>query len=104
MKHTAGPWLIATSNSWRRIVSRDYNSVCEPITQNDGHPDLYFRNGGADGPDARLIALAPVMWQALVDAAIDLRGHRKSRMDIASNIERVLAELERSDECTTTQK
>lgn len=57
--HTPGPWMIATSNSWRRILSRDGESVCEPIKQNDGHPDLYFRNGGEDGPDARLIAAAP---------------------------------------------
>lgn len=54
---TPGPWIIATSNSWRRIVTAHrMESVCEPITQNDGHPDLYFRNGGPDGPDARLIA------------------------------------------------
>lgn len=53
---TPGPWIIATSNSWRRIVTAHrMESVCEPITQNDGHPDLYFRNGGASGPDARLI-------------------------------------------------
>ena len=27
----------------------------------DGHPDLYFPNGGQDGPDARLIADAPML-------------------------------------------
>lgn len=60
-QHTPGPWLIATSNSWRRIVSthRGMTHVCEPITQNDGHPDLYFKNGGPDGPDAKLIEAAP---------------------------------------------
>jgi len=42
-------------------------SVCEPITQNDGHPDLHFRNGGADGPDARLIAAAPELLAKLND-------------------------------------
>lgn len=40
-------------------------SVCEPIKQNDGHPDLYFRNGGAEGPDARLIAAAPDLLEAV---------------------------------------
>lgn len=71
-KHTEGPWLIATSNSWRRIVSNGrggMQSVCEPIKQNDGHPDLYFANGGADGPDARLLAAAPELLKALQSAA-----------------------------------
>lgn len=64
--HTPGPWLIATSNSWRRFVAQDMTPVCEPVTQNDGHPDLYFRNGGADGPDASLIACAPELLDALI--------------------------------------
>lgn len=63
-QHTPGPWLIATSNSWRRIVSVRGDSVCEPCTQHDGHPDLWFRNGGHDGPDARLIAAAPELLQS----------------------------------------
>jgi len=64
-QHTPGPWIVATSNSWRRIVSAHRTeSVCEPVKQNDGHPDLYFRNGGADGPDARLIAAAPELLAA----------------------------------------
>ncbi len=67
MSYTPGPWMVATSNSWRRIVSTagGYTPVCEPITQNDGHPDLHFRNGGEDGPDARLIAAAPCLLDAL---------------------------------------
>ena len=69
-KHTPGPWLLATSNSWRRFVSespdvRGNPHVCEPITQNDGHPDLHFANGGPDGPDAHLIAAAPELLEAL---------------------------------------
>lgn len=62
--HTPGPWLVATSNSRRRIVSRDHARVCEPVIQIDGHPNLYFRNGGFDGPDARLIAAAPDLLAA----------------------------------------
>lgn len=58
--------MVANSNSWRRIVAVPMQSVCEPITQNDGHPDLYFRNGGADGPDARLIAAAPDLLEAVI--------------------------------------
>lgn len=64
--HTPGPWMVATSNSWRRIVSRDHGSVCEPIVHHsDHHPDLIFRNGGEDGPDARLLAAAPELLEAL---------------------------------------
>lgn len=64
-KHTPGPWIVATSNSWRRILGARSESVCEPIKQNDGHSDLYFRNGGSDGPDARLITAAPDLLVAL---------------------------------------
>jgi hypothetical protein len=38
---------------------------------------------------------------ALLVVLVELWGHRKSRVDIALYIERVLAELERSDECMT---
>ncbi len=62
--HTPGPWIIATSNSYRRILSERHVGVCEPITQSDGHPDLHFRNGGFNGPDARLIAAAPELLEA----------------------------------------
>lgn len=63
--HTPGPWFLATSNSWRRFVSQGMTPVCEPIVQNDGHPDLYFRNGGEDGPDACLIEAAPDLLELL---------------------------------------
>jgi hypothetical protein len=39
--------------------------------------------------------------QALLTVLVMLNEHGKSRMDIALYIERVLAELERSDECMT---
>jgi len=62
--HTPGPWLIATSNSWRRIVSQHGDVICGQCNQPDGHPDLTFPNGGADGPDARLMAAAPDLLEA----------------------------------------
>ena len=63
--HTPGPWLVATSNSWRRIVSQRGDVVCGPCNQPDGHPDLTFPNGGAEGPDARLLVAAPDLLEAL---------------------------------------
>jgi hypothetical protein len=65
-KHTPGPWMVADSNSYRRIVRTDrYEPVCCPVTQRDGHPDLQFPNGGYKGPDARLIAAAPDLYKEL---------------------------------------
>ena len=69
--HTPGPWLVATSNSWRRILASDGSHVCQPVTQKDGHPDLLFANGGQDGPDARLIAAAPDLLAALLSLLSD---------------------------------
>lgn len=66
MTHTPGPWMVETSNSWRRIgTGSGGGNVCCPITQNDGHPDLYFKNGGPEGPDAHLITAAPDLLAAL---------------------------------------
>lgn len=72
--HTPGPWMVATSNSWRRIVSQRMTPVCEPIVQNDGHPDLHFRNGGPDGVDARLLVAGPVLANELAKCIGALRG------------------------------
>jgi hypothetical protein len=68
-KHSPMPWSVWTSNSWRRIGSDAVGgmSVCEPTKQPDGHPDLFFRNGGPSGPDARLICAAPDLLAALRD-------------------------------------
>lgn len=66
--HTPGPWSLWTSCSWRRFGNDRGELVCEPTTQSDGHPDLYFRNGGQDGPDASLIAAAPDLLTAAIEA------------------------------------
>lgn len=66
-KVTPGPWELWTSCSWRRFGSRDGKHVCEPIVHHrDNCPDLHFNNGGPDGPDAALIALAPTMAGAIL--------------------------------------
>lgn len=69
-RFTPGPWLLATSNSWRRYVGgASQTTVCEPVAQrSDGWPDLYFPNGGQNGPDAKLIEAAPDLYAALEDA------------------------------------
>ena len=75
-KHTPGPWEWQTSNSWRRLGSvRGDGDVMSPCVQRDGHPDVTFKNGGVDGPDARLIAAAPAMVKALETAYLALLQH-----------------------------
>ncbi len=60
------PWTLATSNSWRRILSRDGAAVCSPCNQPDGHPDLHFP-GDAEGPTAQLLIEAANALPALLD-------------------------------------
>lgn len=61
------PWQLATSNSWRRIVGFLSEPVCTPTNQPDGHPDLHFRNGGAEGSDAQLLIEAVNALPELLD-------------------------------------
>lgn len=85
-KHTPAPWTLATSCSWRRFVGPRGELVCEPIVQHgDNHPDLHFRNGGPDGPDARLIAASPdtydVTLKANAFAALVIQWMRGGSLD-----------------------
>ena len=67
-KFTPGPWRWWTSNSFRRLSSdatgKDgdvlYACVCP-----DRVADVVLPNGGAEGPDAHLIAAAPELYEAL---------------------------------------
>lgn len=61
------PWMLATSNSWRRIVDPYHVPVCSPCNQPDGHPDLAFP-GGAEGPTATLLIEAANALPELLDA------------------------------------
>lgn len=69
-KHSEGKLELWTSNSYRRFGIQGGAAICEPITQpGDGHPDLYFRNGGAEGPDAlRFLAT----WNACAGLPTDM--------------------------------
>ncbi len=80
-KATPGPWEVWTSCSWRRIGSRSNGLVCEPIAQRDGHPDLHFRNGGFDGPDAALIAAAPTLIADLASALEAALARERRRIE-----------------------
>lgn len=62
---TPGPWTLATSCSWRRIIGPEDEPVVMPtIQRSDNHPDLSIREA-----DANLILAAPEMYEALVPFA-----------------------------------
>jgi hypothetical protein len=60
-KWPRGPYILATSCSWRRFLTESGESVCVPCkSQADGHPDLIVAPGV--GP---LFEAAPDMAEAL---------------------------------------
>jgi hypothetical protein len=64
--HSPGPWQMATSCSFRRILDAHGREIIGGAVQrSDNHPDLYFANGGYEGPDAALILAAPELFTAL---------------------------------------
>lgn len=75
------PWMLATSNSWRRFVDARHTPVCQPIAQSDGHPDLLFV-GGAEGPNAQLLIGAVNTLPKLLDhidaQAAEIAGARQT--------------------------
>lgn len=74
------PWILATSNSWRRIVDARHTPVCQPINQPDGHPDLLFA-GGPEGANAQLMIEAVNALPELL-ATIDAQAARIEAQDI----------------------
>jgi hypothetical protein len=87
---TPGPWQIATSCSYRRIVNDRMSPVCVPTVQSaDGHPDLYFPNGGANGPDARLIAAAGTAAQEAKEMGYDPQEAVEELSDILRVLESI---------------
>jgi hypothetical protein len=91
---TPGPWIVATSCSWRRIINARGDGVCVPTIQHsDNHPDLHFPNGGESGPDARLIAAAPELYEALSAALLVLGGQDMTKQSLISALESGTAAL-----------
>lgn len=74
--HTPGPWSMWTSNSVRRISAVADGDVLCAIRHDDGCADLYFKNGGCEGQDARLILAAPDLLDALRECCARLSACR----------------------------
>jgi hypothetical protein len=66
-KHTPGPWEWQTSCSFRRLGNNegDGNVLYASVHRLDGQSSVEFPNGGFTGPDAKLIAAAPELLEAL---------------------------------------
>lgn len=76
------PWMVATSCSWRRIISASGESVLLPTNSaSDGHPDLQ-----AEPEVLQLMAAAPELYQSnfmLLDALNALReGKEVADLDL----------------------
>lgn len=94
-KHTPGPWFWADSCSYRRLSSQatghDGDVLHAVVQHSDGHPDVHFPNGGYKGPDARLIAAAPKLLEALqavlrrfpTDGDMRAAGWEQTEIDLA---------------------
>lgn len=87
-KAPAGPWVLWTSCSWRRIKTRHGDRVLEPVVHNDGHPDLCAWEGTdkeealqviADAPTDIKILIAEVAYhrerETVFRQALSLAGH-----------------------------
>lgn len=105
------PWALATSNSWRRILSRDGAAVCSPCNQPDGHPDLTFP-GGAEGPTATLLIEAANTLPDLLDIIEALDGQvaeyarmlEKQGAEAGARIDAQAAEIARLRDALTQAK
>lgn len=65
-KFLQDPLMVATSCSWRRILTHSGKPVCVPTNANDGHPDLC-----ADPEMLVLFSAAPELYESnlmLLDA------------------------------------
>lgn len=93
-KATPGQLIMATSNSWRRIVTLMRSiPVCVPYAQHDGHPDLHFPNGGPAGPDATLLLEARNALPALLDEIDRLRADRDALKQAFEDANETLATI-----------
>lgn len=90
-QHTPGPWKWWTSCSYRRLGSeatrRDGDVLHAVIQRSDNHPDVHFPNGGVNGPDARLIAAAPELLEALKACAAVVAGDTMTKQGLIDALE-----------------
>jgi len=88
--HTPGPWTWWTSCSFRRLSAQGDGDVLCAVTQSDGHPDVHIKNGGWEGPDGRLIEIAPTLlaeYERLL-AELTARRARDAEVEAALNAAR----------------
>ncbi len=91
------PWMLATSNSWCRIVDASHAPVCSPCNQPDGHPDLLFA-GGSEGVNADLLLRAVNTLPALLD---ELEGAQAHVALLKASLNQATGEAEESGRALT---
>ena len=74
-KATPGPWMLADSCSWRRILTARHEPVCVPtIIDSDNHPDLLLHGPkGMHDNGPFIAACSPERILAYEDCADALR-------------------------------
>ncbi len=91
-KATPEDWMLATSCSWRRVLTVTGKPVLVPEVHSDGHPDLAC---GFDYANA----------EAAIAAVNTLRAHGPrilAALELAERVRVLLAEWEREDDWTPT--
>lgn len=82
-EHTPGPWTWWTSCSFRRLSAQGDGDVLCAVTQSDGHPDVHLKNGGWEGPDGRLIEIAPTLLAEYERLLAELTTRRARDAEVA---------------------
>lgn len=88
--HTPGPWV---AESFDRFVREEATGgTIARVCENDGHTDEKARRAMPFKANARLIAAAPEMYEALKWALARLEGHDEQTEN--TDIRAVLAKVE----------
>lgn len=96
--HTPGPWEWWTSCSFRRLSAEGDGDVLCAVTQNDGHPDVHLKNGGWEGPDGRLIELAPILLAEYERNLTELTTRRARDAEVAELVDAAAFALRTRDD------
>lgn len=103
---TSGPWELWTSCSWRRFGSvTTGDTVIEPtVDPRDGQPDLFFRNGGSQGPDATFILHARIWFPRFVEKVSSLLTQIQNQRTEIEQLRRERDDWQREAERKQTRK
>ncbi|MGK2908784.1 MAG: hypothetical protein ACSLE1_03145 [Sphingobium sp.] len=77
--HTPGPWAVSKNSSGRRVTSTTGIVICNAVIRNSGSAKNGHKHSAKDvleaEANARLIAVAPALLEALQEARAALHQH-----------------------------